>query len=136
MTKVPQRFQKVVQKRSNGFKAPQKSSEKMTRPAFLEKFDVFSTIHSFSLVLASIWLLLAPIGSYWLLLAPIAFYLLLLLAIVSYCLFAAPLVSYRLLMAPIGPFVSYWLLLVPIRSYWLLLALYFAKTKARFPFIC
>ena len=102
VTKVPQRLQKVVQKRSNGSKAPQKGSEKTTRPAFLEKFDIFSTISSFCFILASIWLLLAPIGSYWLLLAPIAFYLLLLLPIVSYCLLAALIVSYWLLLAPLA----------------------------------
>jgi len=102
VTKVPQRLQKVSQTRPNGFKTPQKGSEKTKWLAFLEKFDVFSTIYSFSFVLASIWLLLAPIGSYWLLLAPIAFYLLLLLPIVSYCLLAALIVSYWLLMAPLG----------------------------------
>jgi hypothetical protein len=100
--KVPQTLQKVVQKRPNGSKAPQKGSEKTTWLAFLKKFDVFSTISSFCIVLASIWLLLALIGSCWLLLAPIAFYLLLLLPIVSYCLLAAPIVSYWLLMAPLG----------------------------------
>ena len=101
-TKVPQRLQKVVQKRPNGSKAPKEGSEKTTCPVFLDKFDVFSTISSFCLVLASIWLLLALIGSCWLLLAPIAFYLLLLLPIVSYCLLAALIVSYWLLMAPLG----------------------------------
>ena len=54
VTKVAQRFQKVSQKRPNGSKAPQKGSKKTTRPAFLEQFDVFSTISPFSLVLASI----------------------------------------------------------------------------------
>ena len=102
VTKVPQRLQKVSQKRPNGSKAPQKGSEKTTWLAFLKKFDVFSTISSFCIVLASIWLLLALIGSCWLLLAPIAFYLLLLPPIVSYCLLAAPIVSYWLLMAPLG----------------------------------
>ena len=102
VTKLPQRLQKVSQKRPNGSKAPQKGSQKTKWLAFLEKFDVFSTISSFSFVLASIWLLLAPIGSYCLLLAPIAFYLLLLLPIVSYCLLAALIVSYWLLMAPLG----------------------------------
>ena len=102
VTKVPQRLQKVSQKRPNGSKAPQKGSEKTKWLAFLKKFDVFSTISSFCIVLASIWLLLALIGSCWLLLAPIAFYLLLLRLIVSYCLLAAPIVSYWLLMAPLG----------------------------------
>ena len=133
VTKVPQRHQKVSQKRPNGSKAPHKGSEKTIWPAFLDKFDVFSTIFLFYLVLASIWLLLAPIGSYWLLLAPIGFYWLLLPPIVSYCLLAAPIVPYWLLMAPIAPLVSYWLLLVPIRFYWLLLALYFAKKKSALP---
>ena len=73
MTKVPQRFQKVSQKRPNGSKAPQKGCEKTTWLAFLKKFNVFSTIPSFCIVLASIWLLLVLIGSCWLLLAPIAF---------------------------------------------------------------
>ena len=126
VTKLPQRLQKVVQKRPNGSKAFRKGSKKTKWFTFLEKFDVFFTIFVFSFVLASIWLLLPPLGFDWLLLPPI----------VSYCLFAAPLVSYRLLMAPIAPLVSYWLLLVPIRSYWLLLALYFSKTKMRFPIIC
>ena len=129
VTKVPQRLQKVVQKRPNGSKAPQKGSEKTHLLAFLKKFDLFSTISSFCIVVASIWLLLALIGSYWLLLAPIGSYWFLLLRIVSYCLFAAPIVSYWLLMAPLAPLVSYWLLLVLIRSYWLLLALYFPKKK-------
>ena len=81
-------------------------SEKTIWPAFLDKFDVFSTNFLFYLVVASVWLLLAPIGSYCLLLAPIGFYWLLLPPTVSYCLFAAPLVSYRLLLAPIAPLVS------------------------------
>jgi hypothetical protein len=102
VTKVAQRLPKVSQKRFNGSKAPQKGSEKTTWLAFLKKFDVFSTISSFCIVLASIWLLLALIGSCWLLLAPIAFYLLLLPPIISYCLLAAPIVSYWLLMAPLG----------------------------------
>ena len=102
VTKVPQRLQKVFQKQPNGSKAAQKGSEKTKRPVFLEKFDVFSTISPFSLVLASIWLLLALIGSYWLLLAPIALHLLLLPPIVSYCLLAALIVSYWLLLAPLG----------------------------------
>ena len=55
--KVPQRLQKVVQKRSNGSKAPQKGSEKTKWFACLKKFDVFSTIPLFCIVLASIWLL-------------------------------------------------------------------------------
>ena len=100
--KMPQRLQKVTQKRPNGSKAPQKGSEKTTWLAFLNKLSVFSTISSFSLVLASIWLLFALIGSCWLLLAPIALHLLLLPPIVSYCLLAALLVSYWLLMAPLG----------------------------------
>ena len=102
VTKVVQRLQKVSQTRPNGFKTPQKGSGKTKWLAFLKKFDVFSTISSFCIVLASIWLLLALIGSCWLLLAPIAFYLLLLPPIVSYCLLAAPIVSYWLLMAPLG----------------------------------
>ena len=102
VTKVAQRLQKVSRKRPNGSKAPQKGSEKTTWLACLKKFDVFSTIPLFCIVLASIWLLLALIGSCWLLLAPIAFYLLLLLPIVSYCLLAALIVSYWLLMAPLG----------------------------------
>ena len=100
--KVAQRRQKVSQKRPNGSEAPQKGSGKTTWLAFLNKFDIFLTISSFSFVLASIWVLLALIGSYWLLLAPIAFYLLLLLPIVSYCLLAALIVSYWLLLAPLG----------------------------------
>ena len=144
VTKVPQRFQKVSQKRPNGSKALQKGFEKTTWLAFLKKFDVFSTISSFSLVLASIWLLfgsycllLAPLGSYCLLFAPIASYCLLLPPRCSYCLLLAPNGSSWLLMAPIAHLVSCWLLLVPIRSYWLLLALYFSKAKkTRFPFIC
>ena len=95
VTKLPQRLQKVFQKRINGPQAPQKGSEKTKWLAFLKKFDVFSTISSFCIVLASIWLLLALIGSCWLLLAPIAFYLLLLPPIVSYCLSL-------LLLSPIG----------------------------------
>ena len=102
VTKVVQRLQKVSQTRPNGFKTPQKGFEKTKWLAFLKKFDVFSTISSFCIVLASIWLLLALIGSCWLLLAPIAFYLLLLPSIVSYCLLAVPIVSYWLLMAPLG----------------------------------
>ena len=102
VTKVSQRLQKVTKKGANGSKAPKEGSEKTTCPVFLDKFDVFSTISSFCIVLASIWLLLALIGSCWLLLAPIAFYLLLLPPIVSYCLLAAPIVSYWLLMAPLG----------------------------------
>ena len=102
VTKMPQRLQKVTQKRPNGSKAPQKGSEKTTWLAFLNKLDVFSTISSFSFVLASIWLLFALIGSCWLLLAPIALHLLLLPPIVSYCLLAALIVSYWLLMAPLG----------------------------------
>jgi len=102
VTQMPQRLQKVSQKRPNGSKAPQKGSENTKWLAFLKKFDGFSTISSFCIVLASIWLLLALIGSCWLLLAPIAFYLLLLPPIVSYCLLAAPIVSYWLLMAPLG----------------------------------
>ena len=126
-TKVVQRLQKVFQTRPNGFKTPQKSSEKTTWLAFLKKFDVFSTISSFCIVLASIWLLLALIGSCWLLLAPIAFYLLLLPPIVSYCFLAAPIVPYWLLMAPLG---SYWLLLLilsPIASYWFPFASFFSS---------
>ena len=102
VTKVPQRLQKVSQKRPNGSKASQKGSEKTKWLAFLKKFDVLSTISSFCILLASIWFLLALIGSSWLLLAPIAFYLLLLLPIVSYCLLAALIVSYWLLIAPLG----------------------------------
>ena len=118
MTKVVQRLQKVSQTRPNGFKTPQKGSQKTKWLAFLKKFDVFSTISSFPVVLPSIWLLFALIGSCWLLLAPIALHLLLLPPIVSYCLLAALIVSYWLLMAPLG---SYWLLLLilsPIGSYW------------------
>ena len=95
-------LQKVSQTRPNGFKTPQKGSEKTKWLAFLKKFDVFSTISSFCIVLASIWLLLALIAFCWLLLAPIAFYLLLLPPIASYCLLVAPIVSYWLLMAPLG----------------------------------
>ena len=102
VTKMPQRLQKVTPKRPNGSKAPQKGSEKTTWLAFLNKLDVFSTISSFSFVLASIWLLFALIGSCWLLLAPIALHLLLLPPIVSYYLLAALIVSYWLLMAPLG----------------------------------
>ena len=102
VTKVPQRLPKVSQKLPNGSKASQKGSEKTTWLAFLEKFDVFSTLSSFCIVLASICFLLALIGSCWLLLAPVAFYLLLLPPIVSYYLLAAPIVSYCLLMAPLG----------------------------------
>ena len=101
VTKMSQRLRKVTQKGSNGCKAPQKGSEKTTWLAFLNKLNVFSTIFSFSFVLASIWLLFALIGSCWLLLAPIALHLLLLPPIVSYCLLAA-LVSYWLLMALLG----------------------------------
>ena len=92
VTKVPQRLPKVSQKRPNGSKAPQKGSEKTTWLAFLEKFDVFSTIFSFSLVLASIWLLLAPIGSSWLLLPSIC----------SYCFRSSPIASSLLLLFPIA----------------------------------
>ena len=95
VTKVPQRFQKVSQKRPNGSKAPQKGYEKTTWLAFLKKFDVFSIIPSLCIVLASIWLLLVLIGSCWILLAPIAFYLLLLPPIVS-------IASSLLLLSPIG----------------------------------
>ena len=93
VTKVGQRLQKVSQKRPNGSKAPHKGSEKTIRHAFLDKFDVFSTVLSFSFVLASIWLLF---GAYWLLLAPLVSYWL------SYCLLLAPIVSYCLLAVPIG----------------------------------
>jgi hypothetical protein len=96
VTKVPQRLQKVFQKRPNGTKAPQKGSERTTWLAFLNKFAFFSTFSSFCIVLASIWLLLALIGSCWLLLALIAFYLLLLPLIVS-------IASSLLLLSPIGP---------------------------------
>ena len=92
VTKVAQRLQKVSQKRPNGSKAPQKGSEKTTWLAFLHKFDVFSTIFSFSLVLACIWLLLAPIGSSWLLL----------LSICSYCFRLSHIASSLLLLSPIG----------------------------------
>ena len=122
----------MSQKRPNGSKAPQKGSEKTTWLAFLKKFDVFSTISSFCIVLASIWLLLALIGSCWLLLAPLGSYCLLFAPIASYCLLLPPRCSYCLLLAPNGSswllmppiahLVSYWLLLVPIRSYCLLLA--------------
>ena len=126
--KVPERRQKVYQKRPNDSKAPKKGLHKTRWPSFLDYFDVSSTIFLFYIVLASIWLLLPPI------LVPIASSWLLLPPIVSYCLFAAPIVSYWLLMAPIAPLVSYWLLLVPIRSYWLLLALYFSnKNKKTLP---
>ena len=64
VTKVSQRLLKVVQKRPNGSKAPKEGSEKTKCPVFLDKFDVFSKISSFCIVLASIWLLLALIGSY------------------------------------------------------------------------
>ena len=63
VTKVPQRLPKGSQKRPNGSKAPQKGFEKTTWLAFLNKLNVFSTIFSFSLVLAFIWLLFALIGS-------------------------------------------------------------------------
>ena len=102
VTKVVQRLQKVSQTRPNGFKTPQKGSEKTKWLAFLKKFDVFSTISSFCIVLASIWLLLALIGSCWLLLAPIAFYLLLLPPIVSIVSSLLLLSSIWLLMAPLG----------------------------------
>ena len=92
VTKMPQRFQKVSQKRPNGSKAPQKSSEKTTYRAFLHKFDVFSTIFLFSLVLASIWLLLAPTGSSWLLLPSIC----------AYCFRLSAIASSLLLLSPIG----------------------------------
>ena len=92
VTKVAQRLQKVSQKRPNGPKAPQKDSEKTTWLAFLEEFDVFSTIFSFSLVLASIWLLLAPIGSSWLLLPSIC----------AYCFRLSPIASSLLLLSPIA----------------------------------
>ena len=123
VTKVVQRLQKVSQTRPNGFKTPQKGSEKTTWLAFLKKFDVFSTISSFCIVLACIWLLfgfswllLAPLGSYCLLFAPIASYCLLLPPRCSYCLLLAPNGSSWLLMAPIAHLVSYWLLLSPIAS--------------------
>ena len=64
VTKVVQRLQKVSQTRPNGFKTPQKGSEKTKWLAFLKKFNVFLTILLFSRVLASVWLLLASIGSY------------------------------------------------------------------------
>ena len=95
VTKVTQRLQKVVQKRPNGSKAPQKGSEKTKRHAFFENFDVFSTISFFSFVLASIcsyWRLLAPIGSSWLLLPSIC----------SYCFLLSPIASSLLLLSPIG----------------------------------
>ena len=92
VTKVAQRLQKVSQKRPNGPKAPQKGSEKTIWLAFLNKFDVFSTTFLFSLVLASIWLLLAPIGSSWLLLPSIC----------SYCFRFSPIASSLLLLSPIG----------------------------------
>ena len=44
VTKVAQRLPKVSQKLPNGSKAPQKGSEKTAWLAFLDKFDVFSTI--------------------------------------------------------------------------------------------
>ena len=96
VTKVPQRFQKVVQKRPNGSKAPQKGSKKTKRSAFLEKFDVFSTISLFSLLY---WLLF---GSYWRLLAPIGSSWLLLLSICSYCFLLSPIASSLFLLSPIG----------------------------------
>ena len=83
----------LCQKRPNGSKAPHEGSEKTTRHTFLDKFDVFSTVLSFSFVLASIWLLF---GGYWLLLAPLVSYRL------SHCLPLAPIVSYCLLTVPIG----------------------------------
>ena len=92
VTKVPQSLPKVSQKLPNGSKAPQKGSEKTTWLAFLEKFDVFSTLFSFSFVLASIWLLLAPIGSSWLLLPSIC----------SYCFRSSPIASSLLLLFPIA----------------------------------
>ena len=92
VTKVVQRLQKVSQKRPNGPKAPQKGSEKTTWLPFLHKFDVFSTIFSFSFVLAFIWLLLAPIGSSWLLLPSIC----------AYCFRLSPIASSLLLLSPIG----------------------------------
>ena len=128
VTKVVQRLQKVSQTRPNGFKTPQKGSQKTTWFAFLKTFDVFSTISSFCSVgfylapIGAYWLLLAPLGSYCLLFAPIASYCLLLPPRCSYCLLLAPNGSSWLLMAPIAHLVSYWLLLVPIRFYCLLLA--------------
>ena len=96
VTKVPQRLQKVSQKRSNGAKASQKGPKKTNWLAFVENFAVFSEIFLFYLVLASIWLLLppilAPIGSSWLL-SP---------SICSCCLLLSPIASSLLLLSPIG----------------------------------
>ena len=92
VTKVAQRLKKVSQKRPNGPKAPQKGSEKPKWLALRNKFDVVFTIFSFSFVLASIWLLLAPIGSSWLLLPSIC----------SYCFRLSPIASSLLLLSPIG----------------------------------
>ena len=123
VTKVVQRLQKVSQTRPNGFKTPQKGSEKTKWLAFLEKFDVFSTIFvifyriGFYLdPIGAYWLLLAPLGSYCFLFAPIACYCLLLPPRCSYCFLLAPTGSSWLLMAPIAHLVSYWLLLSPIDS--------------------